>query len=231
MIRVTFEQELQKLQDQLLALGSEVEGNIVEAVDVLRERDEIVARRLIAGDHDVNARRIAIMNGALTLIATQQPMAGDMRLIASIIEIAGELERINDYVKGIARISLMIGTERIPEALSGMPLMAEKTRYMLHLALDAASRKDAELARSIPALDDEVDTLFNELYHKLATYVAENPQAIELTNRLGWAAHNLERAADRVTNICEWVVYVATGDYIEMDSELEAPPPQEMPDG
>ena len=218
-----------RLQDRLLNLGSQVEENISEAVRVLRARDVVGSRRLIAGDKEINAQRISIMTDALVLIATQQPMAGDMRLIASIIEITGELERINDYVKGIGRITLLLGSEPVPDVLSDLPLMAEKTRYMLHRALDAVSQRDANLARTIPAGDDEVDALFNEIYRKLVVFVSANtePQAIEQANYLEWAAHNLERAADRVTNICEWVVYQATGEYIEMDSELEAPPPQD----
>jgi phosphate transport system protein len=226
MLRTNFERGLQQLQDQIFALGSQVGDNIVAVVEVLRERDHIGAQRLIDGDKDVNQKRIKIMNEAHTLIATQQPMAGDMRLIASSIEIVGELERINDYVKGIARISLMIGAEPIPDALGGLPQMAQKTRDMLHRALDAAGRSDAELARAIPPEDDEVDTLFNEIYRRLVDFVSEDPSQIEMVNRLEWAAHNLERAADRVTNICEWVVYNVTGEYVEMDSELEAPPPQ-----
>lgn len=226
MLRSNFERGLQQLRDQILSLGSQVGENIVNVVDVLFARDLIGAQRQIDGDKEVNRRRIKIMNDALTLIATQQPMAGDMRLIASSIEISGELERINDYVKGIARISLMIGPEPIPNALDGLPQMAEKTKDMLHRALDAASQSNADLARAIPAEDDEVDALFNEIYRNLVTYVSENPSKIVMSNHLEWAAHNLERAADRVTNICEWVVYMNTGEYVEMDSELEAPPPQ-----
>jgi phosphate transport system protein len=224
MLRAAFERELQKLRDEILALGSEVENNIIEGVKVLTERDVLGAQKLIAGDQEVNRKRIAIMNDALVLIATQQPMAGDMRLIASVIEIAGELERINDYVKGIARISLMMGPEPIPNALDGLPLMADITRRMLHDALSAANRRDAELARAIPVQDDEIDSLFNDIYRQLIEYVANDPDLIERANHLEWAAHNLERAADRVTNICEWVVYMTTGKYVEMDSELEAPP-------
>jgi phosphate transport system protein len=222
--RAAFDRELQKLRDLTQALGSEVENNIIEVVKVLKERDVWGAQKLIAGDQEVNRKRITIMNDALVLIATQQPMAGDMRLIASVIEIAGELERINDYVKGIARISLMMGPEPIPGALDGLPLMADITRRMLHDALSAADRRDAELARAIPAQDDEVDSLFNDIYRQLIEYVANDPDLIERANHLEWAAHNLERAADRVTNICEWVVYMTTGKYVEMDSELEAPP-------
>ncbi len=226
MLRTNFERGLQQLRDQILSLGSQVGENIVASIEVLFARDVNGAQHLIAGDIDVNQRRIKIMNDALTLIATQQPMAGDMRLIASSIEISGELERMNDYVKGIARISLMIGPDPIPDALDGLPQMAEKTKDMLRRALDAASRGDADLARAIPAEDDEVDALFNEIYRNLVTFVSENPSKIEMSNHLEWAAHNLERAADRVTNICEWVVYMNTGEYVEMDSELEAPPPQ-----
>ena len=117
MLRTNFERGLQQLRDQILSLGSQVGDNIVTSIEVLFARDVNGAQHLIAGDIDVNQRRIKIMNDALTLIATQQPMAGDMRLIASSIEISGELERINDYVKGIARISLMIGPEPVPDVL------------------------------------------------------------------------------------------------------------------
>ena len=224
MLRATFERELQDLKDRTLALGVEVENNIVEVIRVLGERDGKAAKRLIAGDLEINRKRIAIMNDGLVLIATQQPMAGDMRLIASVTEIAGELERINDYVKGIARISLMIGTDPIPGALDGLPLMAEKTRLMLEQALSAAIDADVELAREIPKQDDEIDLLFNDIYRQIVELVTDDPNLIERANHLQWVAHNLERAADRVTNICEWIVYMVTGEYIEMDSELEAPP-------
>jgi phosphate transport system protein len=156
-------------------------------------------------------------------------MAGDMRLIASILEITGELERINDYAKGIAKNSLLIGSIRLPEVIGHMPEMASKTQAMLRSALDASSRRDADLAREIPKADDEIDALFNENYRDLLAYAADNPGSYELINYLEWALHNLERAADRVTNICEWVVYNVTGEYVEMDSEFEAPPAPKSP--
>jgi phosphate transport system protein len=208
----------------MLDLGSQVGNNILEAVVALQRRDMIGSRRLVAADEEINGRRIAIMIDALSLIATQQPMAGDMRLIASVIEITGELERINDYVKGIARNSMMLGPGPLPEALSELPQMAQITSEMLVQALDAANRRDVELARAIPATDDKVDDLFNQMYGNLLSYAMENPSSIEQINYLEWVAHNLERAADRVTNICEWVVYAVVGEYVEMDSELEAPP-------
>jgi phosphate transport system protein len=223
MLRGNFERDLQRLQDRLLALGSRVEENIVESVALLLKRDMIGSQRLIKGDAEINQERIAIVNDALLLIATQQPMARDMRMIASIIEIAGELERINDYSKGIARVGLTLGPTPIPNILSDLPVMAEKARFMLHRAMEAASRRDAELARIIPAADDEIDALFNQIYRSLILYAAEDPSVIERSNQLEWVAHNLERAADRVINICEWIVYNVTGVYSEMDSEIEAP--------
>lgn len=223
-LRMTFDKVLQQLMDRMLSLGSQVGDNIVGAVDALQRRDMIRSQRLVEADEDINRRRIAIMQDALTLIATQQPMAGDMRLIASIIEITGELERINDYVKGIAMNSLMLGPGPLPDALADMPEMAQLTSRMLGEALEAASRKDVEKARAIPEGDDMIDTLFNRIYRNLLSYARENPDSIERVNYLEWVAHNLERAADRVTNICEWVVYAAIGEYVEMDSEYEAPP-------
>jgi phosphate transport system protein len=228
MLRTAFERELRMLQDRLLALGSVVENNIVEVVEVLQRRNAAMAKHLIAADSEVNQERISIMNGALALIATQQPMAGDMRLIASLIEISGELERINDYAKGIARISLMLGPNSMRDVITDLPQMARLTQSMLHRAIVAFGRLDAELAREIPKADDEVDDLFKVVYSDLVGYVAEHPDALENASYLEWAAHNLERSADRVTNICEWVVYAATGFFYEMDSELEAPPPQKV---
>jgi phosphate transport system protein len=226
MLRKNFDRELQGLNDRLLALGSEVESNIVAAVKALTDRNHTCARQIIVGDLEVNQKRIDIMTDALSLIATQQPMAGDLRLIASIIEMAGELERINDYSKGIAKNSLLIGEEPIPVPLDGLTLMAGKTAVMLHQALEAASQGNLEAARLVPGADDEIDDLFNKIYREIMAYIVDDPESFGLLNNVEWALHNLERAADRVTNICEWVVYTVTGEYIEMDSELEAPPPQ-----
>lgn len=224
MIRGNFERDLQRLQDRLLALGSQVEENIINSVDMLLKRDMIGSQRLIKGDEEINQERISIVNDALLLIATQQPMARDMRLIASIIEIAGELERINDYSKGNARVGLTLGPNPIPNILTDLPVMAAKTRFMLHRALGAFSKRDATSAREIPLLDDEIDQLFFQVYRNLIRCAAEDPGMVQRSNQLEWVAHNLERAADRVTNICEWVVYNVTGVYKELDSELHAPP-------
>jgi phosphate transport system protein len=225
MLRASFDNELHQLQTQVLSLGSEVEENLVKVVDALIERDFVVSRRLIEADKRINARRIQIGLDSLKLIATQQPMARDMRLIAAVLEIVGELERIHDYVKGIAKTSIVLGHAPIlPAFVEQLPEMAQVTRDMLHLALEAFAKRDATLARQIPEQDDLVDNIFNQLYQETINYVLESPTEVMRANQLEWAIHNLERSADRVTNICEWVVYMVTGEYAEMDSEFETPP-------
>jgi len=219
MPRETFDRELQRLQDEILVLGSMVENAITESVEVLKRRDFEGSRRLIAQDRLINEKRFAIEADALVLIATQQPMASDLRILAAILMIATELERIGDYAKGIARINLMIGEGPLLKPLIDIPRMAEKARTMLHRALDAFIQRDVALARAIPAEDDEVDALYNQVYRELMTFIMANPRNIDQANHLLWAAHNLERAADRVTNICERVIFTVTGRLAEMDVE------------
>jgi phosphate transport system protein len=155
----------------------------------------------------------------LTLIATQQPMAGDMRLLAAILEIVTELERIGDYAKGNARINLLIGEQPLVKPLIDLPVMAEKARDMLHQALEAFVQRDVELARAIARRDDEIDKLYNQVYRELLSYIMEDPHVIEQANYLLWVAHNLERTADRVINICERVVFTVTGELAELDTD------------
>ncbi len=219
MTRRAFDQELNRLQDEVIALGSLVEEALVASVATLKLRDFAGSRRLIAADHAINEKRYAIEGEALTLIATQQPMASDMRLLAAVLEIAGELERIGDYAKGIARINLMIGEQPLVKPLIDLPLMAHNVRHMLHEALVAFIQRDVELAGSIPKLDDEIDGLYRHIYHELLTHIMQEPEVIEQANQLLWAAHNLERAADRITNLCERVVYTVTGELVELSTD------------
>ena len=219
MPREVFDRELQRLQNETLALGSMVENAITDSVEMLKRRDTEGSRRVIAEDRDINRKRFAIEADALALIATQQPMASDLRALAAILDITSELERIGDYAKGIAKINLMIGDEPFIKPLIDIPLMAAKARDMLHDGLEAFARRDVDLARSIPARDDEVDGLYNQVYRELMTYIMADPRCIDQANFLLWAAHNLERAADRVTNVCERVIFTVTGKMEEMDTQ------------
>jgi phosphate transport system protein len=219
MPRETFEREMRALQDDLLVLGSIVEKAISGSVDILKRQNLDEARQLIAADRVLNKKRFSIEADALTLIATQQPMASDLRTLAAILEIATELERMGDYAKGIAKITLMIGDQPLIKPLVDLPRMAEQASDMLHRALDAFVRRDVDLARAIPKEDAEVDALYNQVYRELLTYIIADPHTLDQATQLLWAAHNLERTADRVTNICERVVFTVTGELTELDGE------------
>jgi phosphate transport system protein len=219
MPRESLDKELQRLEDEVLALGSMVENALVESVDALRKRDLDESRRLIAYDRRINEKRFAVEAEALAVIAMQQPVAVDLRVLAAVLDIADELERIGDYAKGIAKINLRIGGGPLLKPLVDIPVMAQKARDALHRALEAFVARDVELARALPREDDAVDDLYNQVYRELMTYILADPAAIEQANFLLWAAHNLERAADRVTNICERVIFTVTGDLVEMDVE------------
>ena len=208
---------VQRLMDEVLALGSRVEDALTGAVETLKTQDHKAARELIAQDRSINEKRYEIESDALTLIATQQPMAGDLRVIAAVLDLSSELERIGDYAKGIAKINLMIGEERLMKSLIDLPRMASKAADMLDQALTAFAQQDAEMAREIPPRDDEIDSLYDQIYRELISLIMAEPSRIEQANYLLWAAHNLERAADRVTNICERVVFTATGELTELD--------------
>jgi len=212
MIRKTFEHEIQQVKDDVLTLGSMVEQAIVGSVEALKKRDIKSSEAIIAADKEINKRRFAIEGQLMILIATQQPMAHDLRLLASTMEIISELERMGDYAKGIANINVRMGEETLLKPLIDIPRMAEKGRDMLHRSLTAFVNEDVELAKSIPVEDDEVDALYNQIYRELMTFVIQDPKTMERANWLLWVAHNLERVADRVTNICERTVFIATGE-------------------
>ena len=182
---------------------------------------------MYAGDVQINAKRFELENDIIITIATTQPvMAGDLRLVASILEVVGELERMGDYAKGIARITLLMGNQPPVKPLIDIPRMVEIAVDMLHRAVTAFVNHDAEAARQIPPEDDQVDALYNQIYRELVTIMLNDPSTIDRANYLLWVAHNLERVADRVTNICERAIYTATGQLMEFapsDDEIVAP--------
>jgi phosphate transport system protein len=192
-------------------MGSMVSKAISRSIDALKKRDLDLAQRVIEDDKKVNQKRFEIEEKCVELIATQQPMAGDLRIILGVLNILSEVERIGDYAEGIAKIAVMIGNEPPLKPLIDIPRMAEQTVDMLHRSLDAFVNRDAEAAKKISTEDDTVDHLYDQVFRELLTFMAEDPKTITRATRLIWVAHNLERAADRVTNICERVVFVVTG--------------------
>ena len=143
-------------------------------------------------------------------------MASDLRAIVSVLNIITEIERIGDHAEGIAKIVLMIGDEPPLKPLIDIPRMAEKVNDMLHRSLDALINRDADMAKQIVGEDDDVDNLYDQVFRELLTFMAEDPKTITRATRLIWVAHNLERSADRVTNICERIVYLVTGKMEEL---------------
>src|SRR4030042_6731673 len=219
MARETFERQLQMVLDQVLVLGSMVEQAVLDALDSLKPRAQASARRIYDADLQVNEKRYAMERACVTRIATQQPMARDVRFLAAIIEIITELERIGDYAKGICKITRIISEEAIdPVLIDNLQQMATLGLGMLRRALDAFVIGDATAAREIPMEDAKVDQLYNQMYHKLMEQMMVDISTIDRANHIMWAAHNLERMADRGTNICERIVYVATGEMKELDT-------------
>ncbi|HBX71257.1 MAG TPA: phosphate transport system regulatory protein PhoU [Chloroflexi bacterium] len=216
MTRETLDRKTHEILDEILVLGSMVEDAILSSVDSLKKRDIEAAKRIYQGDKAINEKRFAIENDTLILIATQQPMARDLRVMASVLEIASELERMGDYAKGIAMINIRMGNEPLIKPLIDVPHMAEITADMLHRALGAFAAGDTAAARSIPKEDDTVDALYNQVYRELLTFMIKDPSTIDNATFLLWVAHNLERAADRVINICERTLFVETGELVEI---------------
>ena len=211
MPRKSFDSEIRQAKDNILVLGSMVEDSVLEAVQALYARDLLASQTILQNDLQINAKRFEIEEQVMTLIATQQPMAHDLRLLASVLEVAVELERIGDYAKGIATLSLRIGDAPLVKPIIDLPFMARKATDMLHRALGAFDAEDAETARKLPAEDDEVDDLYLQFYRVMMTYIMADPSNIDQATYLLWIAHNLERTADRVTNICERTLFVVTG--------------------
>ncbi len=216
----TFSQEMQEVKDEILLLSSMVEEAVMNSAEALKNNDLDQARQILSADIDVNRRRFEIEISIMVLMATQQPIAQDLRLLAASLGICTELERMGDYAKGIATINLRSGGLSLPRTLRGIYSMAEKGVDMLHRAMTTFANQDAQAAQAIIREDDLIDKCYSELYREAVHGVLVDPRNIERANYVIWAAHNLERLGDRVTNICERVIYIVTGERFESDDLL-----------
>jgi phosphate transport system protein len=219
-IRGSFHKKLREIQDDILIMGSMVSKATMLAIQALQNRDLTLAKQIIADDEKINHKRFDIEEKCIQLIATQQPMASDLRIIVSALNIITELERIGDYAEGNAKIAIMIGDEPPLKPLIDIPRMAEKTVDMLNRSLTAFIDHDAEAARKISAEDDFIDNLYDQVFRELLTFMAQDPKTITRATRLIWVTHNLERSADRVTNICERIVFLVTGKMQEINPSI-----------
>lgn len=218
MTRETLDRKLQELLDEVLLLGSMVEQATLGAVRALRERDLAKSEAIYEGDKAINDLRFQLEERTITVIATQQPMARDLRVLTSILEVITELERMGDYAKGIGRINLNLGMESRLKPPGDLVEMAEIGVDMLHRALEAFVSADEKLALQIPKEDDRVDELFNTTQRIILDEMQKHPDKIDDVNHLLWACHNLERLADRVTNICERTLFITSGVLRELDT-------------
>ncbi len=218
MSRFTLDQEIKLVQDEMLLLGSLAEQAILNSVDALRRRDVAAAKAITAEDKKINDKHFAIENHILIIFATQSPLARDLRVLAAMLEIITELERIGDYAKGIAKVAVRLADDETPIPIREISTMADKATSMLHRALGAFVSEDLTAAYAIPKEDEDVDELYITIYRKIVQNMIKNPETIDHTNQILWVIHNLERTADRVTNICERIIFIVSGELMELDS-------------
>lgn len=217
MARSSFDISLHDLLDDLLQLGGMVEKAIATSLQALKDRDLKTSERVIKEDDFIDRKRWELEDRCLELIATQQPMAVDLRVLVTILHISVELERMGDYAEGIGKISLLMGNEPPLKPLVDIPLMAEKASDMLNRSLDALVRRDTEEAVAVCNKDDEVDQLYDRVYEDLLALMIQDPANVQRATYLLWVAHDLERIADRATNIAERVVFMVTGKMEELN--------------
>ena len=211
MPRSDFDRHLRLLEDDILMLGSMVEKAIAASLDALQRRDFDAAQEVIDGDDHIDNKRFEIEEKCINLIATQQPLATDLRVIIALLHITQELERMGDYAEGVAKIGIRMGDEPPLKPLIDIPRMADKSASMLRRSLDALVNRDVVAAQVVLNDDDEVDALYEQVYRELLTYMIEDPHTIRRATYLIWVAHDLERIADRATNIAERVIFLVTG--------------------
>jgi phosphate transport system protein len=209
--RAGFDRELSVLQDELLLLGNMVEKALAKAVEALRTRDLIKSQQVIDDDDLIDDKQFEIEDRCIALIAQQQPLAGDLRHIVAVLHIAVELERMGDYAEGIGKIGIMMGEQQPLKPLVDIPRMAEIATGMLKRSLDALVNRDINSAKQVCEEDDQVDDLYDQVYKELLLYMLQDPKTIERATYLLWTAHDLERVADRATNVAEQVIFSVTG--------------------
>ena len=210
-----FDREYQAICDDVVRMGGMIEAAIGQAMQALVERDVPLAEQVIAGDEKVNEIRFKIEEACLTIIATQQPIAGDLRSVVAAMHIAVELERMGDHAAGIARTVVLMSDEPLLKTIKKIPKMGELSRQMLSDCMQAFVKRDAQWAREIAANDGRMDELYKAVFDRLVETMAHKPELVARATYLMWTAHNLERIADRVTNIAERIDFMTTGDLKE----------------
>ena len=221
MLRIDLDRQLGQLQQEVISLAEIVDKATMRSVEALKQRDLTESQQLVQEDDYIDQKRYEIEERCIDLIATQQPMAGDLRAIIALLHITVELERMGDYAEGIAKISLLMGDEPPLKPLIDIPRMAEKATLMLRNSIDSLISRDIVKANQVLRDDDEVDLLYDQVYRELLIFMLQDPQTIQRATYLLWAAHDLERIADRATNIAERVIFLVTGKMVESNKPKE----------
>ncbi len=215
MLRLDLDRQLGQLQQEVVSLAEIVDKATMRAVDALKRRDLVESQQVVQEDDYIDQKRYEIEDRCIDLIATQQPMARDLRAIIALLHITVELERMGDYAEGISKISLLMGEEAPLKPLIDIPRMADKATLMLRNSIDSLVSRDVVKANQVLQDDDEVDDLYDQVYRELLVFMLQDPETIQRATYLLWAAHDLERIADRATNIAERVIYLVTGKMVE----------------
>jgi phosphate transport system protein len=210
-MNTAFNKQLQEIQDSVLAMAGDVTKAIDQSVEALKKRDLRLAHQVMADDTAINKQRYTIENKCVELNAAQHLSTVDFQIVVAVLNLIIELERIGDYADGIAKIVVMIGDEPPLKPLIDIPRMAEITIDMVNKSVQAFISRDVDSARQVVSMDNVVDGLFDQVFRELLTFMMMDSKTINRATRLIWVSHNLERAADRATNICERVVFMVTG--------------------
>ena len=218
MTRTAFDHQLADVQEDMLIMAGLVQTAVERGIDALKNGNLELAHQIVADDADIDRKRYEIEEKCLELIATQQPLAGDLRTIVSVLQISVDLERMGDHAEGIAKIAIMLADEPPLKPYIDIPRMAEAATQMLMSGIEAFKQRDSQLARKVCDQDDVVDQLYEQVYHELIADMVKDPRSIQRATYLTWVAHNLERIADRATNICERVVYLVEGHIQELNT-------------
>ncbi len=215
--RSILESNLQELQSKLQEMARLSLDGLEQAIESLKRGDTALAGRVIAGDDKINQLEVDIEQTVVVTIATQQPAAGDLRAIIAALQIATELERIGDHAASIAKVTIRIGGEKLMKPLIDIPRMATNGKDMLMKSLKAYEDQDSILAHEVAADDEDMDLLNNQIIRELLAYMVEDPAKITQGSNLLWVTHNLERIGDRATNIAERVLFMKTGETLDLN--------------
>ena len=210
-LRGVLESELEEMSDALTQMGGLVERAIVRSVEALSDQDVELAQQIIDEDERINQLRFEIEELCFTVLATQQPVARDLRAIVTALNTITDLERMGDYAKGIGQLVIRMQGEDLFLSLDKMPVMAETVRDMVHAALEALVEQDNDRARQLFGMDDQVDHMYREIFESAIRDMISREHSVRKGMHLLFAAHNMERIGDRVTNICERIIFMSTG--------------------